>query len=47
MMPQLRGRRPGRPRTVLGRFQEKWKRFSGSQTRQDKDLEPFGDSVKP
>ncbi len=31
----------------LERFQEKWKRFSGSQTRQDKDLQPFGDSVEP
>ncbi len=33
--------------SVLKRFQEKWKHFSGSETRQDKDLEPFGDSVKP
>ncbi len=28
------------------RFEEKWKHFSGSETRQDQDLEPFVDFVK-
>ena len=31
---------------VLENFQKKWKQFSGSETRQTENSEPFDDSVK-
>jgi hypothetical protein len=33
--------------TRLERFQEKWQRFSGSEARQNKDLDHFSGSTEP